>query len=278
MKSLFKPLLMSAVLVFAPIGPSLTLAQAQSTSITPVPLPGIGAVPDAASGEQETHDKNAIEQLMHMVELSRLIGGGISQLFASSQSMTSLLGLIRDTANAQLTAITGAKTIPLANGPDNVSAREGGTSLREMAAEGIQGSVAGPVDVASAFSKFSTAYKLDKAFAFQSRDTLAQVVVAHMAAHGAVAASTAESSYKRSNESMGRIDGYITALSTSADLKTSLDINTRVNIEVSQQINELIRSQAALTTLAGFYFMSAAGVQAESEKVLNLDNFNRNFQ
>lgn len=275
MKRLLKSFLLSTALV---VGPLAAAANAQSATVTPVPLPSIGTVPTASDGEDETHDKNTIEQLMYVVELSRLIGGGISQLFSSSQSMTSLLGFIRDTTNAQLTAITGTKTIPLANGADEVSAREGGLSLREMADEGLAGSVAAPTDVATAFSQFATTYKLGPAFDYQSKGSLNQTVVAHMAAHGAVAASTAESSYKRSNESMSRIDGYITALGASPDLKTSMDINTRVNIELTQQLNELLRSQAALTTLAGFYFMSAAGVQADADEILNFDDFNRNFR
>ena len=275
MKLLVKTIALSSTLV---LGPMALTANAQSATVTPVPLPSIGTVPTASDGEDETHDKDAIEQLMHVVELSRLIGGGISQLFRSSQSMTSLLGFIRDTTNAQLTAMTGAKTIPLANGADEVSAREGGRSLRDMADEGLGGSVAEPTDVATAFSQFTKTYKLGAAFDFQSKGSLNQLIVAHMAAHGAVAASTAENSYKRSNESMDRIDGYIKALSASPDLKTSMDINTRVNIELTQQLNELLRSQAALTNLAGFYFMSAAGAQADADDVLNFDDFNRNFQ
>jgi len=278
MKSQLKRVLLSTAFLLSPIGPLAALVNAQSATVVPLPLPSIGTVPTATSSEQAAHDEETIRQLMYVVELSRQIGGGISQLYASSESMTSLLGFIRRTADTQLAAITGAKTFPLANGTGELSAREGGLSLRELATEGLAGSVTGPTDVATAFSQFSTTYKLGPAFDYQSKGSLAQVLVSHMASHGAVAASTAESSYKRTNESMGRIDGYITALSSSPDIKTSLDINTRVNIELTQQLNELVRSQAALTTLAGFYFMSAAGVQADADKILNFDDFNRNFR
>ena len=278
MKSSSNSVLMGAVLILAHIGSMASVANAQSVPVTSIPLPPIEQVPAASSNEQKTHDGNSIQQLMYVVELSRLIAGGISQLFNSSQSMTSLLGLIRDTANAQLTAVTGTKTIPLANTPGDIASREGGPSLRELAIEGLEGAVAGPKDVATAFLQFTAMYKLNKAFDFRNRDSLTQVAVAHMASHGAVAAATAENSYKSANESMGRLNGYITALATSPDIKTSLDINARVNIELIQQMNELLRSQAALTTLAGFYFMSAASVQADSERVLNFDNFNRDFK
>ncbi|SDO11273.1 type IV secretion system protein [Ensifer sp. YR511] len=269
MKSLFKPLLMSTVLAFAPVGPLLTAAQAQSTSITPIPLPGIGAIPDASSSEQETHDENSIEQLMNMVEISRLIGGGIAQLFSSSQSMTSLLGLVRDTNAAQLTAITGTKTIPLANGPDEVSAREAGTTIREMAIEGLAGSVANPPDISSTFANLVATYELDKVFAFKDGKRLNEVTMAHMASYGAVAAATGERAYKRANESMGRLDGYITALGASRDLKTSLDINTRVSIELTQQVNELLRSQSALTTIAGMHYVATLSGRTDIADNLN---------
>lgn len=269
MKTLTRTLMTSILLVSLPIGPLFVSAKAQTVTVTPVPLPSIGAVPNATDTEQETHDATAIEQLMYGVELSRLIGGGISQIFSSTQSMTSLLGVIRDTANAQLTAITGTKNIPLGNGPDEVSARDGGTTVREMVVEGLGGNLSGPVDIASAFAQFVTTYELPQAFGYRDSDTLAERIIGYMAANGAVASSISEHSYLSANASMGRIDGYITALGTSADLKTSLDINTRVNIEVAQQLNEMLRNQAALTNLAGFYFMGTAGVHANMEN--NLD-------
>lgn len=268
MKSLLKPVLLSTALVLSPIGPLATIVNAQSAVVTPVPLPSIGTVPTATSSEQESHDEDTIRQLMYVVELSRLIGGGISQLFASSQSMTSLLGFIRDTTNAQLAAMTGAKTIPLANGPDEVTARDGGTTIREMAIEGLGGAVADPTDIATTFAKLKETYSLDKALEYQNEDTLSQVTVAHMASYGAVGAASAERGYKRANESMGRIDGYITALGASPDIKTSIDINTRVNIEVAQQLNEMLRSQSTLTTMVSMYYVVTAGVRADME-----DNF-----
>jgi len=259
MKTLARALMTAILLVLVPVGPLLVCAKAQSVTVVPVPLPSIGAVPNVTDTEQQTHDADVIKQLMYVVELSRLIGGGISQIFGSTQSMTSLLGVIRDTVNAQLTAITGIKTIPLANGPDEVSARDGGTTIREMVAAGLAGSLTAPADIASAFSLFATTYQLAGAFAYKDSDTLSEVIVGYMAANGAVAASISEHSYLSANASMGRIDGYITALG----------INTRVNIEVAQQLNEMLRNQAALTTLAGFYFMGTAGVQANMED--NLD-------
>ncbi|MCT7667476.1 type IV secretion system protein [Shinella kummerowiae] len=268
MKSLLKPVVLSTALVLSPVGPLATIVNAQSAVVTPIPLPTIGTVPTATSSEQESHDEDTIRQLMYVVELSRVIGGGISQLFASSQSMTSLLGFIRDTTNAQLAAMTGAKTIPLANGPDEVTARDGGTTIREMAIEGLGGAVANPTDIATTFAKLKDTYSLDKALEYQNEDTLSQVTVAHMASYGAVGAASAERGYKRANASMGRIDGYITALGASPDIKTSIDINTRVNIEVAQQLNEMLRSQSTLTTMVSMYYVVTAGVRADME-----DNF-----
>ncbi|OCP23567.1 MULTISPECIES: type IV secretion system protein [unclassified Ensifer] len=268
MKCFARTLTTSLLLAMAPLGPFLT-ANAQTPTVTPLTRPTIGAVPTATATEQETHDVDTIEQLMYLVELSRLIGGGISQILGATQQMSTLLGAIRDAANAQLTAITGPKTFPIGNGPDEVSGRGGGTTIRQMVTDGLAGNLSGPPDIASAFSQFATTYKLALAFGYKDSDTLAEAVIAYMAANGAVASSISEHSYLSANASMGRIDGYITALGASPDLKTSVDINTRVNLEVAQQLNEMLRNQAALTTLAGFYFMGTAGVHADMED--NLD-------
>lgn len=269
MKSLLKPVLLSTALVLSTLGPLATIVKAQSAVVTPIPLPSIGTVPTATSSEQASHDEDAIRQLMHVVELSRLIGGGIAQLFTSSQSMTSLLGFIRDTTNAQLTAVTGVKTIPLANGPDEVTARDGGTTIREMATEGLGGNIANPPDISNVFSALVTTYELEKVFAFKDEERLNEVTMAHMASYGAVAAAAGDRAYMRANESMGRIDGYITALGASSDLKTSLDINTRVNIELAQQLNELVRAQAAQTTLSGMHYVTTFSARTDIADNLN---------
>jgi hypothetical protein len=270
MTTLFKSLATSALIALAAAGPLTDAAYAQTASVTPVPLPTTGAVPAPGTKEQETHDADVIQQLLYVVELSRYIGGGISQIFGSVQSMTSLLGAIRDTANAQLTALTGTKTVPLANGPDEVSARDGGPGVREMAIEGLGGSVANPPDISTVFSNLVTTYELDKVFAYKDEDRLNEVTMAHMASYGAVAAAIGDRAYKRANTSMGRINGYITALGASPDLKTSIDINTRVNLELAQQLNELVRTQAALTTIAGMHYVATLSSRADIADNLDL--------
>jgi uncharacterized protein YdbL (DUF1318 family) len=100
-------------------------------------------------------------------------------------------------------------------------------------------------------------------------------MAARASAQGAIAASTAEDSYKRANASMARLDGYIAALQNSADLKTSMDINTRVTIELVQQLNETLRTQAAIASMAGTYFMIMGGEAGEGDSLSGLVNFNR---
>jgi hypothetical protein len=261
MKSLFRVLATSTILTLMFAVPLVKTVNAQSSDIIPLPLPSIGKVPDASSSEQETHDKATIEQLMFLVELSRQIGGGITKLFET-------LDTLQETAKDQLDAVTGTKTVPMANGPAEIAARKGGTSIREMATEGLGGTIAEPTDIADAFQQFRTTYDLDKAFDYQKEDTLAQVTVAHMASYGAVGAASAERIYKRANESMDRIDDYITTLGASNDLKTSIDLNTRVNIEIAQQLNEMLRGQATLTSMVSMYYVVSSSVRADME-----DNF-----
>ncbi|MER9255920.1 hypothetical protein NKI59_29945 [Mesorhizobium sp. M0598] len=257
-------------LLLAATGP---LVYAREPQITPLPLPPIGALPPAPDGAQATSDENALEVLTSMVEMSRLIGGGIAQLFASALTAENLMTRINDAAQAQRAAISGPKPFPVNNGGAEVAAREGGPGLSEMANAALGGEMVGPQGVQAALTGFRNRYHLDDAFAHGNDN--ANAIIAHVSAQGAVTASTAEDSYKRANASMGRINGYITALESSNDLKTSVDINTRVMIETAQQLNETLRTQAAIASLAGSYFMALGAESAEPESIRGLEDFNR---
>lgn len=248
---------LAGVAILLPIGLAVFSADAQEV-VTPAPNPVVGAAPAAPDSATETYDEVATQQLMKIVDLSRLIGGGISQLFGSVQGQKQALDLIRD-------AQTGPKNFPLLNGPTEVEAREGGPGLKEMSDAALQGFPAGPTDTVDALNGFRTVYSLDKAFALKDDGLVSRGFIAHATAQAAITASTAESSYKRANASMARLDGYIAALGSSADLKTSVDINTRVMIEVAQQLNEQLRTQAALASTAGAYLMMLGGDMAEDE-------------
>ncbi|THK34117.1 hypothetical protein EHS39_31955 [Ensifer sp. MPMI2T] len=269
-----KIVLLSAVLLAA-TGPLFEGSYAQETQITPVPLPA-PEFPKAPDGAQASFDENAVELLTYMVELSRLIGGGITQLFASAQRAENLLTPIRHAAQAQLAAISGPKPLPVNNGEADVAARKGGLGLWEMANAALEGETVGPGGIQTALTEFRNRYRLDNAFAMRSDELPGKVTIAHATAQGAVTASTAEDSYKRANASMGRINGYIAALETSNDLKTSVDINTRVMIEVAQQLNETLRTEAAIASAAGSYLMTLGAEAAEPDSISDLlRNFDR---
>lgn len=273
MKSLFRTTRMTLSLLMAGAA-AATPALAQSANVVPVPLPTIGAVPESTDAQQ-THDAHAIEQLMYIVELSRLATGGVEQIVVSVRSMTSLLGAIRDTANAQLNAITGTKTLPMENDANAVAARAGGPGLKEMADGAMNGAPVGPQGVLTALDLFRTDYHLDPAFALSTSQTFSKVIVAHASAQGAIAASTGEDSYKRANASMERIGRYLAALEASPDLKTSIDINTRVMLEMTQQTNEMLRTQAAIASIAGTYFMALGAETGQDDHFFDFSHFNR---
>lgn len=243
------------------------VANAQD-AITPLPEPAIGTVPDGPSGAQETHDQVSIEQIMKLVQLSRIMGGGITQMFTAVQDQKTTLDHIRD-------AQTGPKAFPLMNRPDEVAGREGGEGLREMADGALNGAADGPVDLVAALTQFRAIFGLDKAFALKDDELPGKKMLAQLAAKSAIAGSVAESSYKRSNTSMDRLDDYITALQASQDLKTSVDINTRAVIELTQQINESLRTQSAVTSIVSSYFMMLASEASTEDWIEGLKNFNR---
>ncbi|WP_322885975.1 type IV secretion system protein [Sinorhizobium medicae] len=254
-----------SILLFQP-GGSAMVAHAQD-AVTPLPEPAVGGVPDVP-GVQETHDQISIEQIMKLVQLSRIMGGGITQMFTAVQNQNTALDVIR---NGQ----TGPKTIPLMNGADEVAARQGGEGLKEMADSALNGAADGPPDLLAAFTHFRSTFSLDKAFALKDDELPSNKVLAQLAAKGAIAGSVAESSYKRANESMERVNDYIAAVQASKDLKTSIDINTRAVIELTQQTNESLRTQSAVTSIVSSYFMMIASQESTEDWIDDLKDFNR---
>ncbi|RVL89308.1 type IV secretion system protein [Sinorhizobium meliloti] len=251
-------------------------ARAQEHLITPAPLPHIGPLRPEPDGAQASFDKNAVELLTYLVELSRLIGGGITQLFASAHAVEKIETQTRDAAQAQLAALSGPKTFPVNNGEEDVAAREGGSSLWQMANIALSGGKVEPEGIQGALTEFRNPYRLDDAFALRNDKLASKVNIAYASAQGAVTAATAEDAYKRAGASMSRIDGYVTALETSHDLKTSVDINTRVMIEVAQQLNETLRVQAAIASVAGSHLMTLGAETAEPDSISDLmKTFNR---
>jgi Type IV secretion system proteins len=267
MKTLLKYLIISSVFTAAILPVNTGNAQTVQ-ALTPLPDPRTPTAPTAPSAAKESYDERAIEQIMKIVDLTRSVGGGLLQLLVSAQTQEKALEIIRD-------ANTGTKTFPIGNSGTDIAAREGGLGLKEMADSAIAGSGNGPVDFTAALSSFRPLYLLDKAFALAS-DTLSNnIFIGNLAASGAVTAATGEDSYKRANASMKRIDVYILALQASQDMKTSLDINTRVQIETVQQLNEMLRTQSAIATTIGAYFMALGGTAAAPDTLLGLKNFNR---
>ncbi|PSS60636.1 hypothetical protein C6558_32175 [Ensifer sp. NM-2] len=242
-------------------------ANAQSI-IDPLLDPVVGPLPDKPDDATNSHDAGAIEQLMKVVALTKVMGGGITQLVEAVIAQTVSIEKIRD-------AHIGKRNIPLHNTAEDVQAREGGKGLLEMATSALDGAVDAPAGVQAALETYRTNYKLDDAFAMKDDTAISRGFAARASAHGAIAASTAEEAYKRANDSMKRIGDYLNSLENSADLKTSVDLNTRVMIEMTQQLNESLRTQAAMTAVASSYFMILGGEIGRDDGWSNFVNFDR---
>lgn len=253
-------LLIQTVLLY----PQVTMAQ---QGVIPVPDPVVGPVPSAREDAQETHDEVAIRHVMKVVELSRMVAGGISQLFGAAQGQKQVLDQLYG-------AHTGTREMPELKDAGK-EGRDGGNGLTELADGALNGAVEGPQDLMDALNEFRTTFALDKAFQLKTDELPSKRMLAQLAAKGAISASTAENAYKRANASMDRLDGYVTALQASQDLKASIDINTRAMIELTQQTNESLRTQAAITSIVSTYFMIMASEASEEDWVDGLKNFNR---
>ncbi|KQU85460.1 hypothetical protein ASD00_32765 [Ensifer sp. Root31] len=247
---------------------SVALPTNAQEKIRPVEEPRVGAAPTAPSDASASYDSVAIQQLMKLVSLSRLIGGGISEIVGSIEAQKDALELIRK-------GQTGPKNFPLLNGPEEVQGRKGGEGLRELSEGALSGSPEGPKDLIEALNEFRTTFSLDQAFELKDDELPGKKMMAHLAAKSAIAASSAENAYKQANLSNVRLDDYITALESSPDLKTSIDLNTRVMIELTQQSNESLRTQSAITSIVSTYFMVLVSEASEESWVDGLKDFNR---
>jgi hypothetical protein len=172
-------------------------------------------------------------------------------------------------------ALTGVKTVPMNNGPDEIALRTGAASLRELALNLIGGGAPAAAAVAAVIAEIKTAFNLEEVFAKAGSEELGDRLNTNVAGHALAGASVAEASYAGANASMARLDGYIQALGASEDLKTSIDLNTRVLIELTQQTNEAVRTNAATTTLIAAYLMALTGGDADPKSILEYNNLNR---
>lgn len=249
MNRILKAMLISCTMA-AFCWPSIDEAAAQ-TALRPIDSPVV-SVPSAPSGAKESYDANAIEQLMKIVELSRVIGGGIEQM---------------------LEGLSGTSTLP---NSVSLPEKDGGAGLKEMADAALQHSLTGPGDTNSAIDALTADYHLEKAFALKDDPSPTRTITAHAAAQGAIVAATAEDSYKRANASAARLDSYLTALKSSSSLKTSIDLNTRVMIEIAQALDESLRTQSAIASGVGTYLMVTYGAVGQNDAFIkSLMNFNR---
>jgi hypothetical protein len=257
MKAFVKKTAMAGALVASAMLAGGSLAQAQTTiNISPIGVPQTGATPTKPNNANESYDSTVTEQLMKLVELSRVLGGGITQMLGATLDQKNFLQALQD-------AETGVKVFPLNNSQQDISDRAGGQGLLDMAEEALSGGLTAPDGVVASLDDLKKKYSLDGAFKMQNDPFLGKKLLAQRSAVAAIGGSTAEETYKRANASNARLDGYITSLQNSADLKTSVDINTRVLIELTQQTNDGLRNQAAIASIISASMMSDAGLMAE---------------
>lgn len=249
-------LLISSCLMLGAISLAPCKSCADESRVAHITVPPVGVSGTAPDGPQQTFDKRGVELLAQIVESVRSLTDRMMRLVAS--------------ASTAVAAISGPKPFPVHNEAADIAARKGGAAPAEMASAALTGALVGPGDIQESISRFRDRYRLDHAFGLRNDKRLSKI--AYLSAQAAVTAHTAEASYKRADASMERINGYITALETSTELKTSVDINTRVMIEVAQQLNETLRTQAAIASVAGSYFMVLGSDSAEPDSMRDLSN------
>lgn len=181
----------------------------------------------------------------------------ITQVIASlQQQIKDYEEQIKQLANMQkrLEAMTGAKGISgILNDAAEKAARQAASDLQAIIDGAISGNaIGGNVgDMNSVISDLKARFDLGDLADFDGSDIAADKAIASLAGSGLAAVATADDSYKRANDAVGRVNALVDQIDSTADLKASVDFNTRVNAEVAVLILELIRVQSASTNATG---------------------------
>ena len=161
----------------------------------------------------------------------------------------------------QLESMTGDKAIAgILNSAPEIAARGSADSLSSIMAGAMTGSsIPGNSSALTArIDELKTTFDLPDIGAFLSSTTPQDRALATQAGAGLAAVATAEDTYARANESMGRVSQLIDRIDTNPDLKASVDYNTRMLGEIAVLLNESLRLQAAATNAAGTDALSNA--------------------
>jgi hypothetical protein len=172
------------------------------------------------------------------------------------------------TAQEQLTSITGSRGISsVLNSAGDIQSRVAAFSLDSIQQSALSGSPLSGLDgMNSTIDDLRSKFALgDLQAIFDSSEPIDQAI-AEQASAGVAAIATAEDTYTRSNDAMGRINTMINQIDTNADLKASIDYNTRVMAELAVLLNENLRIQAANANVAGANALSEARDAAKARE------------
>ena len=174
----------------------------------------------------------------------------------------------------QYDAITGDKGIGgILNGAAEQAARDAATGLSSIITGAIDGtSVPGNTGTIDAtIASLRTTFDLDS-ISIMSGSTVPQDrAIAVHAGSGLAAMATAEDTYSRANDAMGRVNGLITDIDSNADLKASIDYNTRMMAELAVLLNENLRLQASMANAMGADVLARARDAAASREFRELN-------
>lgn len=250
MKSLFKTALVCGAIFTTCLSPLVLSAHADVIQKSlPKPV-----------GAQSTYDQNANAQLASISNYTGPISGALDDIH---KTLLSSFKLYEQQFEINKAALTGPKkTIPFYNSDTEKAARKSAESLSQITISLQSGDGSILPLLKDAFSTYQHRYKLESklTLAPQGPPEIAErkLATSSLVASGMAAAGEGDIAYNRANVSMERLNGYLTALQSSADLKTSVDLNTRVLIEIAQQNIAAARVSAAQTALLGNYVMFAS--------------------
>lgn len=215
----------------------------------------------AHAGGVPVIDGTAIAQFVAQLDQMR-------QQYATQLEELATMQQELQTAQDQLTSITGSRGISsVLNSADDIQSRVAALSLDSIQQSALNGSALSGLDeINSTIDDLRSKFALgDLQAIFNSSEPIDQAI-AEQASAGVAAIATAEDTYARSNDAMGRINTMIGQIDGNADLKASIDYNTRVMAELAVLLNENLRIQAASANVAGANALSQARDAAASRE------------
>lgn len=211
-----------------------------------------------------------VQQLQQMAEAYET---QLEELKAALDQLAALQAQL-ETAQEQLQSITGSREIAqILNTIEDIKRRASAFSLESLQEAALSGNPLAELTILnSTIAELRAKFDIAGLETIWASDLPVDKAIAEQASAAIAAMATAEDTYQRANDAMGRINSLIGSIDANQDLKASIDFNTRVMAELAVLLNENLRIQAANTNVGGASVLSEARESAVGRQTFILND------